>query len=449
MFMSSPFTPRHPQALTFGDLLRYLRRRHGLTQAQLGARVGLSGAHISHLEKNQRLPAVMTVTTDFIPALALEEEPRLAAQLIELAAHARGERPPPSFVTPHSSALRETSPLHLPHPPNTLIGREQDLSRACDRLLEHPGRLLSLIGAPGVGKTRLGMAIAARLGMSFRDGSYFVPLATLNNPELLASAILTVLGVDDGSAKPPAPTTRLIEWVRRKELLLLLDNFEHLSAAAPHIAEWLAACPQLYVVVTSRAPLRLRAEQRLQVLPLSPTAALELFVERARLVEPDFTLTSTNQPRIETLCRRLDYLPLAIELMAARLDICGMEALVARLERGASLDLLIEGGQDLPPRHRTLRRAIEYSYALLTEEEKHLFRYLSSFTGYFDPLMLQVHGVAQPIFQRLLQMSLVQKETDEAGNRRYRLLETVREFAREQLVSAGESEKITIYDNWG
>lgn len=442
MFMSSPLTPRHPQALTFGDLLRYLRRRHGLTQAQLGERVGLSGAHISHLEKNQRLPDVMTVTTDFVHALSLQEEPRLVAQLIELAAHARGEHPPLALVKSHAIALHEPSPLHLPHPPNTLIGREHELSRACDRLLEHPGRLLTLIGAPGVGKTRLGMAVAARLGINFRDGAYFVPLATMNDPELLTATVLKALGADEQTLKVQAPATRFIEWGRRKELLLVLDNFEHLSAAAPLVAEWLAACPHLYIVVTSRAPLRLRAEQRLQVLPLSPAAAVELFVQRAHLVEPDFTLTAINQPWIESLCRRLDYLPLAIELMAARLDTCGMQALAARLEQGATLDLLTGGGQDLPPRHRTLRRAIEYSYALLSEAEQRLFRFLSIMKGPFDSTVIQACGAEQATFQRLLQMSLIQKETDEEGNRHYRLLETLREFAREQLISAGESEKV-------
>jgi predicted ATPase len=327
--------------------------------------------------------------------------------------------------------------LRLPQPPNALIGREREVTRACDRMLHHTGRLLTLVGPPGVGKTRLGLAVAARLGASLADGVCFVPLAGITDPAFVAPAVLAALGVEENSRRQQAPQSRLIEFLRRKEMLLLLDNLEQVLTAAPLLAEWLAECPRLHLLVTSRAALHLRAEQRMYVEPLAPEAAVELFVQRAQLVDPEFVLTEANGPSLEALCRRLDYLPLAIELIAARTDLLGVPALLARLKMG-SLDLLAGDTQDLPARQRTLRQAIGQSYALLGDEERRLFRALGIFAGSFGLDAVHVYGADEPMLQRLLQMSLVHSETDERGNRRFRLLETLREFALEQLAANSE-----------
>lgn len=436
-------------SITFGGLLRQLRRRNGMTQAELGGRVGLSGAHISHLEKNQRLPDLNAVAANFVDALALHDEPRAAAQLIELAASARGEHWPSaasaSWRRPNSHpgkiAALESPPLRLPVPPNALIGRERDVMHACDRLLNHTGRLLTLVGPPGVGKTRLGLAVAARLGTFFADGVYFVPLAGITDPALLATAVLAAMEVGEQARWQQAPRVRLIEFLRRKEILLLLDNFEQIIGAAPLLAEWLTECPKLHLLVTSRATLRLRAEQQLHVQPLAPEAAVELFIQRAQLIDSEFAFAASYVAEygaeIATLCQRLDYLPLAIELIAARTNLLGLPALLGQLDRG-SLDLLTGGYEDLPPRHRTLRQAIEYSYELLGDDERRLFQTLGVFAGSFDLDVVRALGVDEKLLQRLVEVSLVHSEKDEHGNRQFQLLGTLREFAREQLAANGE-----------
>ncbi|MFN8444816.1 MAG: tetratricopeptide repeat protein [Caldilineaceae bacterium] len=431
-----------PSTLTFGTLLRQLRRRVGMTQGDLASAVGYSVSFISSLEQNTRQPDVHSIVQHFVPALGLQEEPQLAARLLELAAAMRGDLAPATLTLTHETrtVLTETvdEPAHsLPVPPTLLIGREQEVKLLCNRMSGHGGRLLTLVGPPGIGKTRLGLEVATQLHARYRDGACFVSLAAVGEPEQLPSAILTALGVTESSSKPPQ--TRLIEVLRRKEILLLLDNFEQIVAAGSLVAQLLEACPGLHVLVTSRERLHLRAEQRFPVPPLQVAAALELFVQRAQAVEPDFELTLANQPVIEKICQRLDCLPLAIELIAARIDLYSVQGMLARIGERA-LDLLTNNAQDAPLHQRTLRQAIQYSYSALDEVERCLFRELGIFVDGFDLAAVVYFGFTPEPLQSLINKSLVKVAAPSFSTvlgknpePRYLLLEMLREYALEQL----------------
>lgn len=423
---------------TFGIVLRQLRRRIGLTQAELGERVGLSGAHISRLEKDQRLPDVDHVAEQVVRALELDHEPRLAAQLIELAAVARGQRPPDPVGDTRTAELVQTAaPVRvMPQPAHALIGREREVTQIVDRLADHGGRLLTLLGPPGVGKTRLAQAVAARLLTRFGDGVCLVSLAGVTQPSQLPTAILAT--IQEGRASPiNIPSRqRLIDVLRRRELLLVLDNFEHIVSGAGLVAELLAECPRLRVLVTSRVPLRLRSEQRVRVEPLALVDAKALFRQRAQEAtgDPDY---QPDDGMVAAICRRLDCLPLAIELVAARSDLLGVGEILARSET-TPLDLVAGAGPDLPARQRTLRHSIRHSYELLAPAEQRLFRMLGVFVGSFGLEAAAAYGVEETALQRLVHVSLVQGRFDQRGRRRFWLLETLREFALEQLEAHGE-----------
>lgn len=434
--------------LFFGALLKQLRKRAGMTQRDLAAALNYSDSFISSLEHAQRQPDLDAVIARFIPALGLQDDPTTAAHLIELAATARGERPPDPATLRHlthraTSAAPDAHPGGLPTPPDALIGRDDAVNRLCNRLRGHSGRLVTLVGPPGIGKTRLALAVAARLQRHYPDGVVFVPLAATTEPSVMAATIVARVGNVGAQAKPPH--VQVIAALRGKRLLLVLDNCEQIAGTAPLIADMLAACPGLTILATSRERLHLRAEQRYHVAPLELEAAVELFAQRAAAIDADFAVSAANRPTIEAICQRLDRLPLALELCAAQIDLLGPAQILAHLH-ARPLDLLVDGAHDLPPHHRTLRTAIQRSYALLTADERVLFRRLGVFVGGGDlEALTAVTWQAAPDPRTLLAplhgligKSLVRAATAPTGARRFLMLETIRAYAQEHLHACGE-----------
>ena len=280
---------------------------------------------------------------------------------------------------------------NLPAQPTPLVGRESELGEVRDLLRTEGVRLLTLTGPGGIGKTRLGLQVAAELLDKFEDGVFFVALATITDPALVASAIAEPLGVVEAGDQPLEEGLK--DFLRSKELLLLLDNFEQVLGGAPLVGELLSACPKLNVLATSRSVLRVYGEQEYPVPPLelprpgrlppidrlSQYEAVRLFIERAKAASPNFSVTDENAPAVAEICMRLDGLPLAIELAAARIKLLTPGAMLERL--GSRLKLLGGGSRDLPERQRTLRGTIEWSHALLEEGERMLFARLAVFSG--------------------------------------------------------------------
>ncbi len=431
------------QALPFGTLLRQLRKRAGMTQRDLAAALGYSDSLISSLETGQRQPDIEAVIQRFVPALSLQDDPALAAYLLECAAIARGEHVSVTHfvsLTPQKKVERAKSAHHLPALPVELIGRSEIVQQLTNRLLGHGGRLLTLVGPPGVGKTTLALAVATQVQQHYPDGAHFIPLAAINDATLMAATIVATVAPGDNSNKPPQ--TRVIELLRPQATLLVLDNLEQIAGAASLIATLLAECPTVTILATSRERLHLRAEQRYKVPPLDLNAAVALFVQRAQAVADDFLLTAENRATIAAICQRLDCLPLALELCAAQVELFAPAQLLAQLQ-ARPLDLLVDGAHDLPPQQRTLRLAIHRSYALLDAKEQQFFRSLGVCAGGFDlaaaEAIADLPGSSE-ILRVLIGKSLVRAETLVDGEPRFFLLETIREFAWEQLRVHGEAE---------
>src|SRR5215218_3710354 len=356
-----------------------------------------------------------------------------------------------SFPPPQTLERLETN---LPMQLTTLVGREAEIAHISAMIEREGDRLVTLTGPGGTGKTRLALAVAAEALDTFPDAVWFVDLAPLTDPALVLPAIASVLGVREPGGHG---LLQAIEaFLASKRLLLVLDNFEQVLEAAPQLAELLMACPQLSMLVTSREPLQVRAEQQVPVspltlppaetmLPLSELArvpAIDLFLQRATAIMPDFALTEDNAPIIAAICQRLDGLPLAIELAAARLRLLPPRALLERLER--SLPVLTGGPRDAPARQRTLRDAIAWSHDLLEGDEPILFRRLAVFSGgwTFEAAEAVVsHDGALDVFTgitALADKSLVRPVATTGPNPRFGMLETIREFGLEQLTTAGE-----------
>jgi predicted ATPase/class 3 adenylate cyclase len=351
----------------------------------------------------------------------------------------------------------ESRPTNLPVQATPLIGRRRELRELAD-LLRQPGpRLVTLTGTGGTGKTRLALQAAADALDEFRDGVFFASLEGLTNPQLVLGTIARTLGV--GPSEEGTLEQRLRDFLSDKELLLVLDNFERVVEAAPLVSSLLAASEQLRILVTSLAPLRVSAETEYPVAPLAlgmavtggepiGSDAVALFVERARAVRPQFELSPENATAVAEICARVDGLPLAIELAAARTRVLPPQALLTRLDQ--RLSLLTEGARDAPERHQTLRATIDWSYRLLTEPEQHLFARLSVFAG--GCTLEAVEAVCRPELElaldpldglgRLVQTSMARTDERPGGEPRLVMLETLREYARERLEESGEAEEI-------
>ncbi len=453
-------------------LLRKLREQAGLTQGDLAERAGLSEDAIGLLERGERRRPQRYTVQKLAAALALPPEQRDRFKVA-----ARRSRPEPRAAATATGAA-------LPRLTTPLLGREGEIASVMDLLSRPNVRLLTLTGPGGVGKTRLAIDVASRLADRYVDGVAFVPLASLRESALVPATLASALAIGERVGETALESVRA--WLRPRQMLLLLDNVEHLLAAASTVADLLVACPRLVVLATSRAPLHLGGERQFPVPPLalpdsthSPAvAALErspavaLFAQRARAVVPAFALTPANAPAVAAICWRLDGLPLAIELAAAWVKVLPPHVLLARLER--TLPLLGGGPRDSPERHRTLRDAIAWSYDLLSPREQALLRRLSVFVGGWTleafeavageadeakegSLGSEVDGrssVSLPAsallddLAALVDASLLRAPADLApdagasGEPGYSMLETVREYARELLAASGEEEAI-------
>jgi predicted ATPase/DNA-binding CsgD family transcriptional regulator len=358
-----------------------------------------------------------------------------------------------------SQSLVKEQPHNLPAQVTPLIGREQDVANACALLQRAEVRLVTLTGAGGIGKTRLGMEVAHCQLDAFADGVCFVPLAPISDPALVVATIAQALGVKEVRERPLLELLKT--YLQDKHLLMLLDNFEQVVVTAPILSDLLAACPHLKILVTSRAVLHIKGEHEFPVPPLAlpdlsrlPESddlvrypAVELFLQRALAVKPDLAITKANVSAIAEICARLDGLPLAIELAAVRIKLLPPQALLRRLEH--PMQVLTSGAQDVPVRQQTLRNTIAWSYNLLDPDQQRLFRRLCVFVGgctleaiefvcgtLGDGALPVLDGVAS-----LIDKSLLQQIEQGAEEPRFVMLETIREYGLEVLAESLEMER--------
>lgn len=358
----------------------------------------------------------------------------------------------------HPASAGHIQKNNLPVQLTPLIGREQEVAMVRTLLQQPEVRLVTLTGPGGIGKTRLGQYVATEMHDDFADGVCFVPLAPISDPALVVFTIAQTLGLKEVGDRSLLDILKVS--LQDKRLLLLLDNFEQVTMAAPGLSELLAACPHLKILVTSRAVLHIRGEHEFEVPPLSlpdlahlpeskaisQYAAVDLFMQRATAVKHDFQMTISNARSIAEICVYLDGLPLAIELAAARIKLLSPQTLLTRLTH--RLQVLTNGAQDAPVRQQTLRNTIKWSYDLLDAQEQRLFRRLSVFVGGCTLLAVEAVSTALrdgalPILDMvssLIDKSLLQTTEQEGGEPRLRFLETIREYGLEMLTANGEEE---------
>ena len=327
----------------------------------------------------------------------------------------------------------------LPTPPNRTIGREHELTAVGERMRADSVRLLTLTGPGGVGKTRLAIEVARTVESDFRDGAAFVSLAAVRQAEEVPAAIVGTLEI---TLMPGEPAAAAVErYLGDRQLLLVADNFEHVLDAAPFVAGLLDACPALTVLATSREPLALAAEERVPVAPIAAADAIALFTERARAIDPGFALDKRGTDAVTDICRRLDGLPLAIELAAARCGLLSPAELAERL--GDALGALGEGARDAPARQRTLRATIEWSHDLLSEDEQAAFAHFAVFAGAPDLEAAEaITGARLDTLDRLLAKSLLVRRRAARSTTRLAMLETIRAYAAERLAARSDDEAV-------
>ncbi|MFN8485234.1 MAG: BTAD domain-containing putative transcriptional regulator [Anaerolineae bacterium] len=365
---------------------------------------------------------------------------------------------PATVVVAQPAPAEPPRPAALPTPTSPLVGRTTEIAEVAALLRRAEVRLVTLNGSGGSGKTRLAIEAARFAGAGFADDVAFVPLAPLRDAALVIPAITEALGLTDLGDRPPL--ARLQDALQDREMLLVLDNFEHVAEAAVDVAALLAAAPRLTILTTSRARLHIAGEHSYPVSPLAladaahlpaldalaQVDAVALFLARVRMRTPDFRLTETNARDVAAICARLDGLPLAIELAAARMALLSPRTLLARLDQ--RLALLTGGPHDLPERQRTLRATIDWSYNLLDLSAQMLFERLAVFAGSWGLEAAEaVAGAVGPLatrvldgLQALLDKHLIQRASDVGGEPRYTMLETIREYALERLADRGEAD---------
>lgn len=452
-------TGRQPGA--FALHLRALREAAGLTQEELAEKAGLTAYGVSALERGRRLRPYPHTVRSLADALQASDEDRallLSSVPRRAAAPPRSAAPPAAGAAdavPPQPALLDSAGDGASPPPglgsrSRLLGRDEELAALRGLLLEQDRRLVTLTGTGGVGKTSLATSLAAQVASAFPDGVAVVSLAPLADPASVLPSV--ALSVGSPVLEGPGAERQLTEHLRPLRYLLVLDNLEHLLAAAEQVAELVARCPRLVVLVTSRAPLRVRGESEFAVQPLAvpaeadrdparvqACAAVAVFVERARSVAPAFSVDEVNAPAVAALCRSLAGIPLALELAAARLRFLTPQALLSRLDDAMAR----AGGPDLPARQRTLRATFDWSYDLLAPAEQRLLRRLAVFSGGTTLEALEdisaETGETEPVLpslEVLVEHSLVVVGADPDGHPRFRLLEPVAQYARSRQSEA-------------
>jgi predicted ATPase len=442
------------QFFKFGELLKYLRRREQLTQRELAIQVQYSDTQISRIEQNQRVPDEATLTALFVPALHLEREPEWTARLLELARQARLKE------LPETEATEKPIPKNnLPSFLTTFIGREKEQVEILQRIASH--RLVTLTGSGGVGKTRLALQVGEQVSSDYADGVWFVELAPLSDPTLLAQRVATVLGIVTQSTMIPY-TELLTDLLRKKTVLLILDNCEHLVDTCAALADTLLkSCPRLKILATSREALGILGEiqYRLPSLELPDIQqtlekireyeSVRLFQERAQLAQPDFKLTFENAASVAQICSRLDGIPLAIELAAARVTIFSPAQIAARLDK--RFNLLTGGSRTALARQQTMRASIDWSWNLISEPERTLLRRLTVFAGGWTleaaESVCSTAGVepqqVSELMSQLVSKSLVVASRRPGRAPRFHLHETIKQYVHEKLLEAGEEQNIS------